>query len=86
MREGHHLSDPRQALMQRAAQRLWDTQGRLPEDEMKAFNDQGLSNAELIEVIAVIGWYVTSTLTNNLARTAVDEAFQYGEEDEAEAA
>jgi hypothetical protein len=27
----------------------------------------------LIEVIAVIGWYVISTFTNNLARTQIDD-------------
>ena len=57
--------------------RLWDTQGRLPEEEIAAFNEAGLSTPELLEVIAIIGWYVLSTLSNNLARTEVDEAFRY---------
>lgn len=82
MREGRPMSNPRHALVQRAAKRLWDTQGRLSEEEIKTFNDEGLSVPELFEVIAVIGWYVTSTLSNNLARTEVDAEFQY--EDEAQ--
>lgn len=77
LRAGEPLSDPRQALVQRATMRLWDAQGRLSEDEIKAFNENGLSTAELIEIIAVIGWYVISTLTNNLARTEIDPQFQY---------
>ncbi len=80
MREGRPLSDARQALVQRATKRLWDSQGRLAEDEIKEFNEAGLSNPELIEIIAVIGWYVISTLTNNLARTEIDEDFRYGDE------
>ena len=71
------MSSPRHALVQRAAKRLWDTQGRLSEDEIRTFNDEGLSIPELFEVIAVIGWYVTSTLSNNLARTEIDPEFLY---------
>ena len=71
------MSSPRHALVQRAAKRLWDTQGRLSEDEIRTFNDEGLSIPELFEVIAVIGWYVTSTLSNNLARTEIDPEFFY---------
>lgn len=80
MREGHPLSDPRQALVQHATKRLWETQGRLSVEEIADFNAKGLSNQELIEIIAVIGWFVISTLTNNLSRTEVDEAFRYVEE------
>ena len=86
MRDGRPMSSPRHALVQRAAKRLWDTQGRLPEDEIRDFDAAGLSNGELIEIIAVIGWYVTSTLTNNLARTAIDPEFLYEEKDAAAAA
>ncbi len=77
MRTGQPMSDSRHALVQRAAQRIWDAQGRLSPEEISAFGDQGLSAAELIEIIAVIGWYVISTLTNNLARTEIDPEFQY---------
>jgi AhpD family alkylhydroperoxidase len=80
MREGRPLSDPRQALVQKATMRLWDTQGRLPEAEIQEFVDAGLSIPELFEVIAVIGWYVTSTLSNNLARTKVDDFFHYADD------
>ncbi len=81
MREGRPMSHPRHALVQRAAKRLWDTQGRLSEEELKTFNDERLSTAELLEIISVIGWYVTSTLTNNLARTEIDPEFLYQQDD-----
>ena len=77
LRAGQPLSDPRQALVQRATMRLWETQGRLSQDEIAEFKKLGLPTSELLEIIAVIGWYVLSTLTNNLARTEVDDSFRY---------
>lgn len=71
--EGTPMSDPRLALVQRATQRLWDTRGRLSDEELAAFQKEGLSIPEILEIIAVIGWYVWSTLTNNLAGTDIDE-------------
>jgi len=70
---GRPMSNPRHALVQEAAGRLYDCQGRLSDDELESFHRRGLSDVELIEVIAVIGWYVISTFTNNLARTRVDD-------------
>ena len=70
---GRPMSKPRHALVQEAAHRLYDCQGRLSDDELAAFRERGLSDAELIEVIAVIGWYVLSTFTNNLAQTRIDD-------------
>lgn len=69
---GRPMADPRSALVQRATQRLVDTQGRLSDCELAEFYAAGLSNAELIEIVAVIGWYVLSTYINNLAHTEVD--------------
>ncbi len=79
LRTGRPLSNPRQALVQRATMRLWETQGRLSEAEIGEFNGAGLSTPELLEVIAVIGWYVLSTMVNNLARTEIDQSFLYVE-------
>jgi uncharacterized peroxidase-related enzyme len=70
---GRPMSTPRHALIQDAARKLYDCQGRLSDGELAAFRQRGLSDAELIEVIAVIGWYVISTFTNNLARTQIDD-------------
>ena len=66
------MSTPRHALIQRAARKLYDTHGRLADDELAEFREAGLSDAELIEIIAVIGWYVLSTYVNNLAQTQID--------------
>lgn len=72
LRSGRPMADTRNALVQRAAQRLIDTQGRLPDSELEEFRSAGLSDGELMEIIAVIGWYVLSTYANNLAYTEVD--------------
>jgi len=69
---GRPMSKPRHALVQRAAQLLYDKQGRLSDVELAEFREAGLSDAELIEIIAVIGWYVLSTFVNNLAHTEID--------------
>ncbi len=69
---GTPMSNPRHALVQKAAQDLYDKQGRLSDEELAAFRDAGLPDAELIEVVAIIGWYVLSTFVNNLAHTEVD--------------
>jgi AhpD family alkylhydroperoxidase len=70
---GRPMADPRNALVQRATQRLIDTQGRLSDPELAEFRAGGLSDGELIEIVAVIGWYILSTYVNNLAHTEVDK-------------
>jgi uncharacterized peroxidase-related enzyme len=69
---GLPMSKPRHALVQLAAQRLYDTMGSLSDVELAQFREAGLSDAELIEIIAVISWYVLSTFVNNLAHTEID--------------
>lgn len=76
---GTPMADKRLALVQRATQRLIDRRGRLSDDELEEFRSAGLSDSELIEIIAVIGWYVMSTFTNNLAQTEIDDVFKAGE-------
>lgn len=74
--EGRPVDDPRLALVQRATQRILDRHGRLSDKELEAFRAAGLGDAELLEIIAVIGWYVISTYTNNLAQTEIDDFFK----------
>ncbi|MCG8561335.1 MAG: carboxymuconolactone decarboxylase family protein [Hyphomicrobiales bacterium] len=69
---GTPMSNPRHALIQRVAQRLIDSQGRITDQELQDFREAGLSDGELIEIVAIIGWYTQATITNNLARTVVD--------------
>lgn len=74
-RRGKLVTDPRLALVQRATHRILDHKGRLPESELDEIRAAGMGDDQLIEVIAVIGWYVMSTYTNNLAQTEIDPFF-----------
>jgi len=72
-RTGQPMNDPRLALVQRAAQKLLDRRGKLKDEEIEDFVSAGLGADELLETVAVIGWYVISTYTNNLANTEIDD-------------
>ncbi len=74
--DGRPMTEPRLALVQRATQRLLDRRAKLSDEELAEFRDAGLSDTELLEIIAVIGWYVMSTYTNNLALTEIDDFFK----------
>ncbi len=74
--DGRPMAEPRLALVQRATQRLLDRRAKLSDEELATFRDAGLGDAELLEIIAVIGWYVISTYTNNLALTEIDDVFK----------
>ncbi len=69
---GRPMTNPRHALVQRATQKLYEKMGRLSDAELAEFREAGLGDGELIEIIAVIGWYVQSTYVNNLANTEID--------------
>ena len=73
---GTPMPNERLALVQRAAQQLIERRGRPSNKELEGFRKAGLSDAKLIEIIAVIGWYMMSTLTNNLAQTEIDDFFK----------
>jgi alkylhydroperoxidase family enzyme len=62
--------------VQSATQRLLDRRARLSDEELESCREQGLSDTELLDIVAVIGWYVMSTYTNNLAVTAIDDFFK----------
>ena len=69
---GRPMSEARHALVQRAAQALIDAQGSLDDAARQDFNDQGLSDAELIEIIMIVGMFTSATMVNNLAQTEID--------------
>ncbi len=75
-KSGRPMADARLALVQRATQRLIDTRGRLSDEELESFRSAGLDDPQLVEIIAVIGWYVMSTFINNLAQTEIDDFFK----------
>ncbi len=76
--DGKTMPDARLELIRRAVGRLWETRGDLPDAELAAFRDEGLGDAELMEIIAIIGFYVWATIANNLIHTDIDPLFQEG--------
>ena len=70
--DGRPMSDQRQALVQQAAQMLWDTKGHLADSDLKELSQAGLDHVTLTEIVAVIGWYVWATMVNNVAVTDID--------------
>jgi len=73
--DGRPMSDQRQALVQKAAQMLWDSKGHLADGDLEDFAQLGLDHVALSEIVAVIGWYVWATMINNLAVTDIDSAW-----------
>jgi len=66
------MADARLALVQRAAQTLIDSQGHLDDATHQELNRSGLTDAELLEIVMIIGMFTWATIANNLARTDID--------------
>ncbi len=65
--------DPAVALQVAFARRVFETCGKVPDDEIAAARDAGLDDATMIDIVAVIAENVLGNLVNNLARTELDE-------------
>jgi AhpD family alkylhydroperoxidase len=59
-----------------ATRRLVATDGRLGRVEIAGFQNRGLGEAELLEILAVIATYRFATAANNLARTRIDPEYR----------
>lgn len=70
---GGTAEEPEIRAVQRLTRRLAATKGKLSDDEIKAFQDEGISTAQMLEVIGFIAAYTLFTHVNGLAQTEVDE-------------
>lgn len=73
--------DSREATIQRLAKRLQETRGMLSDREFSEFQQNGISIAEMIAVIAEIAHCTITNFTNRLAQTELDpflEAYKDG--------
>ncbi len=59
-------------LVAAAARRLLDTAGAIGRDERADFRAKGLSDAELVEIVGLIGLYMTATFAANLFEPPLD--------------
>lgn len=72
---GERVLVPQQALVQQATRDILDNQGRLGKTQMALYEQAGLSQAMLMEIVATIGLFTLATLANNMAETPVDTMF-----------
>jgi uncharacterized peroxidase-related enzyme len=64
--------DPRAAALLRLAAAVIDHRGDVPDDELAAARGAGLSDAELVEVVAEVSLSTFSNYLNRLARPELD--------------
>ena len=64
--------DPRGAALLRFATAVIDYRGDVPDDELAAARRAGLTDAELIEVVAEVSLNTFSNYANRLARPELD--------------
>ena len=69
---GGVASDPRGAALLRFAAAVIDYRGDVPDDELAAARRAGLTDAELIEIVAEVSLNTFSNYANRLARPELD--------------
>ena len=69
-------ADGRATALTAATARVLELHGRLPRAEIAHFARQGLDEADLLEVIAVVGLFTIAAYSNNLMRTRIDPEYR----------
>lgn len=80
--EGRPPEDRRIRTLAQATSRLLELRGRLPKAEIAHFRRCGLTEADLLEVISVVGLFTIATYANNLMRTRIDPEYHDAAEPE----
>lgn len=70
--------DRRARALVEATTRILELHGRLPRAEIAHFSRHGLTEADLLEVISVVGLFTIATYANNLMRTRIDPEYRPG--------
>jgi len=65
-------SDARQAAIAAFAQALVEARGHIDADELQRFKGAGLSESDLLEVVANVAAATLTNYANNIARTKID--------------
>jgi len=69
------LSNQKFEILKKFALEVYRSKGRISDDQLNAFYNEGYSKGQAIEVIANISVKVLSNLTNQIALTEIDEQF-----------
>lgn len=75
LRAGRSLPDTRLEGLRRFTARVLETRGHPPAEDLKAFDDAGFKQAQVLEVLLAIGMKTLSNYTNHIADTPLDDAF-----------
>lgn len=70
-REGH-AADPREAAVLRLAVELVKERGRISDQELAKVRAAGLTDGEILEVVALVATLTFSNYVNHVARTPID--------------
>lgn len=76
--DGGLPGDARLDLVVGAARALLASRGKLGRAELACLQERGLSFAEILEIVGVIGEYTIATLSANLDRTRIDPEYRLG--------
>ena len=76
--KGEMPGDTRLDLVVGATRALLASRGKLGRAELAGYQDRGLSFAEILEIIGVIGAYTVATFSANLDRTRIDAEYRLG--------
>lgn len=71
--EGREVAEPRARLIQELLHCLVETRGKLADDDFEAFQERGVTQQQMIEVIADIAHCTLTNYTNRLAGTELDD-------------
>jgi alkylhydroperoxidase family enzyme len=76
--KGELSGEARLDLVIGATRALLASRGKLGRAELASYRERGLSFAEILEIIGVIGEYTVATFSANLDRTRIDPEYRLG--------
>jgi energy-converting hydrogenase Eha subunit H len=76
--QGEMPGEARLDLVIGATRALLASRGKLGRAELARYQERGLSFAEILEIIGVIGEYTVATFSANLDRTRIDPDYRLG--------
>ena len=75
---GEMSGEARLDLVIGATRAILASRGKLGRAELASYQERGLSFAEILEIIGVIGEYTVATFAANLDRTRIDPEYRLG--------
>jgi alkylhydroperoxidase family enzyme len=61
-----HATDPKRDAAIQFARRIIETRGKVSDDDMKAIRDAGYTDANVIEIVALVAMYSLTNFFNNV--------------------